>query len=90
MYLSADYLHDIFLKGEGPIRFIYYFIGIIVFDALAAIPFAKLRLDNQAAQFAKLKVANIIVNIVLVLLFLEVIPSFMDIELDEILKLVCK
>jgi len=87
MYLASSGLHQIFLQGEGPVRFIYYFIGIIALDALAAIPFAKLRLDNQAARFAKLKVANIIVNIVLVLVFLEVIPPIIDIELDEVLKL---
>jgi len=87
MYLFSGSLHELFLKGEGPIRFIYYFIGIIVFDALAAIPFAKLRLDNKAALFAKLKVVNIILNIFLVLLFLEVLPPIMDFNLDEVLKL---
>ena len=55
------------------------YIGIVVliiaFDALAAIPFAKLRLDNRPLRFAIIKTLNIIINIIFVFLFLDILPN---------------
>ena len=51
-------------------------ILIIAFDALAAIPFARLRLENRPVRFAIIKTLNIIVNIIVIFLLLEIIPSF--------------
>lgn len=52
------------------------FLGIIVaLDALAAVPFAKLRNNNQPKLFTIIKIANVTLNIGLNLFFLLVIPE---------------
>ena len=52
------------------------FLGIIVaFDALTAVPFAKLRKLNKAKLFTLIKIANVSLNIGLNLFFLLVIPE---------------
>jgi len=71
--LLAKPLTALFLK-EGLHRYFFYFAGILAFDALAAVPFAKLRLENRAKWFASLKVVNIILNICILLLCFEVLP----------------
>lgn len=42
---------------------VYYAAGILAFDALAIIPFASLRMERKAVQFASLKFLNIAVNV---------------------------
>src|ERR1041385_1796871 len=42
---------------------VYYAAGILAFDALAIIPFATLRMERKAVQFASLKFVNIVVNV---------------------------
>jgi O-antigen/teichoic acid export membrane protein len=42
---------------------VYYSAGILAFDALAIIPFASLRMERKAVQFATLKFLNIAVNV---------------------------
>ena len=54
-------------------------VFIIAFDALAALPFARLRLDNRPVRFAIIKTLNIIVNIIFVFLFLELNYSVLHI-----------
>lgn len=44
-------------------RFIWYLLGIISLDAIAAIPFARLRLEQKAKQYAWLKILNVILII---------------------------
>ena len=51
-------------------------IGIIVgLDALTAIPFARLRLENKAAKFAAIRIASVIINVSLNFAFLYFIPK---------------
>lgn len=52
------------------------FLGIIVaIDAFNAVPFAKLRKENKAIHFSAIKIANVVLNIGLNLLFLVVFPE---------------
>ena len=52
------------------------FLGIIVaLDALTAVPFAKLRKNNQAKLFTIIKIANVTLCVALNLFFLLVIPE---------------
>ena len=71
--------------GAGPVsRFIQYdnnpeyikwFSYIIALDALAALPFAKLRQQEKALKFAILKMLNVLVNIGLVIFFFVIWPK---------------
>ncbi len=55
-------------------EYIIWFVLIIGFDALATIPFARLRLENRPLLFAGLKTLNIVINIVFIFFFLELCP----------------
>lgn len=52
-----------------PIKFITWSILIIAVDAIAAIPFAKLRAENKAIKFSLLKLFNVIINFGLTVFF---------------------
>lgn len=64
------------IAHESNLHYIKWFAVIIGFDVLTLLPFAKLRLDNKAAQFVGFKLFNIILTILLVLFFLEFIPKY--------------
>jgi O-antigen/teichoic acid export membrane protein len=55
-------------------RYIKYFIYILVADALAVIPFAKLRADGRPIRYSIIKFVNILTFIGLNLLFIFVFP----------------
>jgi O-antigen/teichoic acid export membrane protein len=52
--------------------FIYWSVLIIASDAIAAIPFARLRSENKAFKFSLLKLLNVVINFSLTLFFLKV------------------
>lgn len=54
--------------------YVRIFTLIIAFDALCAIPFARLRMDSRPIRFASIKLASIGINIVMVFFFLEGCP----------------
>ncbi len=62
--------------GQGWL--LQWLVIIIFIDAITAIPFAKMRLENNARKFAVTKVAIIIINISLQLLFLVVAPALIN------------
>jgi len=47
---------------------------LLSFDAVLAIPFAKLRLDNKALVFASAKILNILLNVGLNVILIVGIP----------------
>lgn len=56
-------------------QFIFYAGLIVIFDALAAIPFAYLREQNKPMRFSLIKIFNVVLNIILVLFLLVVCPD---------------
>ena len=58
--------------------YILWFTFIIAFDTLAAIPFAKLRLENRPVKFAVLKTLNIVVNIIFIFFFFKICPWLIE------------
>ena len=63
------------LKYEQNPEYIRMFVLILAFDAITAIPFAKLRKDNRPLRFSLIKISNVIVTIILVLFFLKIAPD---------------
>jgi O-antigen/teichoic acid export membrane protein len=63
------------LRYENNRIYIRMFILILAFDAIAAIPFAKLRADNRPLRFSILKIINVLITILLVLFFLKIAPD---------------
>lgn len=63
----ADYVKE-------PTLYVKYFIWMMAFDTLSAIPFASLRKQGRPILFATLKVMNIILFILFNILFFVVLP----------------
>ena len=61
---------------------------IIGFDALSALPFAKLRHDNRPRKYAVIQIARILVNIAIVYFFLSVCPAIIKKDPNSILHFV--
>lgn len=55
-------------------EYILWFAVILAADAISSIPYANLRLNNRAFNFALIKIVNIVTNIGLNLLFIVFIP----------------
>lgn len=58
--------------------FIRMFAGIVSIDAVAAIPFAKLRRDNKPLAFSVIKIINVVVTICLVVFLLKIAPGIWE------------
>lgn len=67
------------------VNYVVWFGLILAFDAITAIPFAKLRQQNKAFRFAMLKLVNIGVNIGLNLFFILVCPYILKNHPDGVL-----
>jgi O-antigen/teichoic acid export membrane protein len=62
---------------SGQERYAVWLALILGLDAVAAIPFARLRLENKARKFATIRMANIVLNVALNLFFIIVCPDIM-------------
>jgi O-antigen/teichoic acid export membrane protein len=62
-----------FLEFPGRERYVYWFSAILSIDAIMAIPFAELRLQNRPIRFAVAKLGNILLNVGLNIFFLLVL-----------------
>jgi O-antigen/teichoic acid export membrane protein len=60
---------------KGNPEYIVYLGLTLSLDAICAIVFAKLRIENKVKRFAIVKILNVIVTIIFVFLFLEILPS---------------
>jgi O-antigen/teichoic acid export membrane protein len=57
-------------------EYIWWMAGIIFFDTLATLPFAKLRQENRPKRYALVRLAGIVINIIVVILFVGIIPAY--------------
>lgn len=76
LLLCAEPISKIFQITKS--QYVVYSVVIITLDAIAAIPFARLRLQNRPIKFAVIKVINVVLNILFVLFFLEACPYLID------------
>ncbi len=60
------------------VTFIDYFIAILVIDAWCVIPFAKIRADGKPGRYSIIKFINIIIFVSLNLVFIYVIPYWIN------------
>ena len=76
IWLNAD---SIAVATDYPAysRVIKWLAIILFIDAITAIPFARLRLQNKARKFAMLKILSIALNIGFQLIFLLVLPAIL-------------
>jgi len=62
--------------------------AIIGFDALSALPFAKLRHDNRPKKFAFIRIAGILLNMATVYFFLSICPGIIKKNPNSVLHFV--
>ncbi len=62
------------IQYEDKPEYIKWFSYIIAIDAIASLPFAKLRQQEKALKFAIIKMLNVVVNIGLVMFFFVIWP----------------
>lgn len=70
LYLGSGIVIPLMEIPEKYSSIYYYFILILILDAIALIPFASLRLKRKAGQFTLIKLSNIILNISLNLILI--------------------
>jgi O-antigen/teichoic acid export membrane protein len=74
VWLNAQNIAEL-LKYPQYTQYVKWFAAIMAAEAVTAIPFAQLRLENKAWKFALLKLINIIINVALNLVFLIAFPK---------------
>jgi O-antigen/teichoic acid export membrane protein len=85
--LLSQSIADILQYSEHR-EYIIWFALILGFDAIASIPFAKLRRENKALRFAVFKFTNIGLNIGFNLFFLLLCPALLKHNPDSIVHYV--
>jgi O-antigen/teichoic acid export membrane protein len=73
-FFRSDITH--WAKLEMHPEYINWMIGIIFFDAISTLAFAKLRQDNKPKKYATVRLSSVLVNIVTVFIFIGVIPNY--------------
>ena len=86
MYLLRAQFTSLMEIPEKYNRLYMYVIGILIYDTLALVPFADLRLSRRAGKFSSIKLANILIN--LALNFILVLKYNLGIEAIFIANLV--
>jgi O-antigen/teichoic acid export membrane protein len=59
-------------------EYITWMAMIIFFDALSTLAFARLRQENRPRRYAFARIAGVVVNILVVVLFLAIIPKYVE------------
>ncbi|MBC8051512.1 MAG: polysaccharide biosynthesis C-terminal domain-containing protein [Sphingobacteriaceae bacterium] len=68
--------------------YIIWFALILAFDAITAIPFARLRQENRPLAFASIKIFNILVNVFLNIFWLWFCPWWLESNPDSVINYV--
>jgi len=74
LYFFSDQIAET-LEHPGQGYIIRLLAGILWIDAIMAIPFAKLRLENKAAKFVVAKVSSLVLTVLLNLFFLVLLQE---------------
>ena len=71
-------------------EYVLCFSSILILDAIAAIPFARLRAENKAVLFASIKIFEILITVLLSLFFIVYCPKLLANNPDAWVKSVYK
>jgi O-antigen/teichoic acid export membrane protein len=89
LLLCKDSLVQVADLDQHP-DYILWMIAIIAVDNLNTLPFARLRQENRPKRYAFARVAGIVINVCVVILFLGIIPNILESDPDHFLKLIYK
>jgi O-antigen/teichoic acid export membrane protein len=78
IFIFSGQIAAVILNGNSiESLYVKLFAGILACDAITAIPFAKLRQENNARRFAILRLVNIFLNVSFNIFFLVLCPMLM-------------
>lgn len=69
-------------------QYVTWMCWIIFFDTLATLPFAKLRQEGRPRKYAFVRLAGIVMNILVVILFLGIIPRYVQNHPDGFISVI--
>ncbi len=75
LVLSLLFRNWLAVESGIDVQFITYTIWILVLDALAIVPFCKLRATQRPKYYAAVKIGNVALNLMLNVFFLLVLPK---------------
>ena len=67
--------HTLASWSDISVEYITYTIWILTLDALAIIPFSKLRAEKKPMKYAAIKMTNVSINLLLNVFFLAFLPK---------------
>ncbi len=67
-------------------EYVLCFSSILILDAIAAIPFARLRAENKALKFASIKIVEILITVFLSLFFIVYCPKALMLDSQSWVK----
>ncbi|HBK84308.1 MAG TPA: polysaccharide biosynthesis protein [Flavobacterium sp.] len=73
--LSILFRNNIAHYSQINVDYIVFTIWILTLDALAIIPFSKIRAENRPLKYAVIKILNVVVNLLLNLFFIVYLPQ---------------
>jgi len=77
VYFFAPQIAHLLTEAEDA-RYVQYFAFIVGLDTIAALPFAKLRLENKAWWFVTIKIINIVLTVCIIMFWLELCPRLIE------------
>ena len=64
------------LAGDHNVVYVQLVLVMVAFDALSAVPLARLRLQQRAWMFVAVNLSNVVLNILLIYAFLYYLPNY--------------
>jgi O-antigen/teichoic acid export membrane protein len=69
-------------------EYITWMCGILFFDTLSALPFARLRQENKPRKYAFVKMSGVVVSILVVLFCMGVLPAYVKQHPNSLVSLI--
>ena len=66
--------------------YINWMAGIIFFDTISTLAFARLRQENRPKRYAFARLASVLMNILVVVLFMGILPKYLQTHPDSFVK----
>ena len=67
---------DLAIWSKINVEYVVFTIWILALDALAIIPFSKIRAESRPIKYAVIKILNVVINLLLNIFFLAFLPNW--------------
>jgi O-antigen/teichoic acid export membrane protein len=88
LFIALIFRNHLSIWSNIKVEYIIYTIWILVLDALAVIPFSKLRATQKSVPYAIIKIGSVLTNMLLNVFFLVVLPFIVDSNPDSFFNII--